>query len=192
MFKKVVFPLLATAVSTGSLAAENDDVMVVTASGYEQKLREAAASISVISQEELSRRNYTDLASALSDVEGVDVNSTTGKTGGLDISIRGMSSSYTLILIDGIRQNGTSDVTPNGFGAMNTSFMPPLSAIERIEVIRGPMSTLYGSDAIGGVINIITKKLPRNGAVMQPWNILFRKIPATATAQSSLCIPVGR
>lgn len=159
MFKKVVFPLLATAVSTGSLAAENDDVMVVTASGYEQKLREAAASISVISQEELSRRNYTDLASALSDVEGVDVNSTTGKTGGLDISIRGMSSSYTLILIDGIRQNGTSDVTPNGFGAMNTSFMPPLSAIERIEVIRGPMSTLYGSDAIGGVINIITKKI---------------------------------
>jgi outer membrane receptor for ferrienterochelin and colicins len=158
MFKKVVFPLLATAVSTGSLAAENDDVMVVTASGYEQKLREAAASISVISQEELSRRNYTDLASALSDVEGVDVNSTTGKTGGLDISIRGMSSSYTLILIDGIRQNGTSDVTPNGFGAMNTSFMPPLSAIERIEVIRGPMSTLYGSDAIGGVINI-TKKI---------------------------------
>ncbi|WP_249820222.1 TonB-dependent receptor plug domain-containing protein, partial [Escherichia coli] len=52
----------------------------------------------------------------------------------------------------------SSDVTPNGFSAMNTGFMPPLAAIERIEVIRGPMSTLYGSDAMGGVVNIITRK----------------------------------
>ncbi|MGE0973414.1 TonB-dependent receptor (plasmid) [Klebsiella sp. WOUb02] len=158
MYKKTAITLLASIVSANSSAMENEDVMVVTASGYEQKLKNAAASVSIISQEDLSSRSYTDLASALSDVEGLDVRSTTGKTGGLDISIRGMSSSYTLILVDGIRQNGTSDVTPNGFGAMNSSFMPPISAIERIEIIRGPMSTLYGSDAMGGVINIITKK----------------------------------
>ncbi|EMU1127618.1 TonB-dependent receptor [Citrobacter sp. CK184] len=135
-----------------------EDVMVVTASGYEKKITNAAASVSVISQQELQTNKYNDLGDALRAVEGVDVESSTGKTGGLEISIRGMPASYTLILIDGIRQNGTSDVTPNGFSAMNTSFMPPLSAIERIEVIRGPMSTLYGSDAIGGVVNIITKK----------------------------------
>ncbi|SUX74168.1 bifunctional enterobactin receptor/adhesin protein [Citrobacter freundii] len=135
-----------------------EDVMVVTASGYEKKITNAAASVSVISQQELQTNKYNDLGEALRAVEGVDVESSTGKTGGLEISIRGMPASYTLILIDGIRQNGSSDVTPNGFSAMNTSFMPPLAAIDHIEVIRGPMSTLYGSDAIGGVVNIITKK----------------------------------
>ncbi|WP_033851565.1 TonB-dependent receptor domain-containing protein, partial [Yersinia wautersii] len=161
MLNKTMAFALVAASSAPVIAADDDNIMVVTASGYEQKIREAAASISVISQNELRQRNYNDLAQALSDVEGVDVNSSTGKTGGLDISIRGMPSAYTLILVDGVRQNGTSDVTPNGFGAMNTSFMPPLSAIERIEVIRGPMSTLYGSDAIGGVVNIITKKITK-------------------------------
>ncbi|AHK20006.1 glycosyl transferase [Yersinia similis] len=164
MLNKTMAFALVAASSAPVIAADDDNIMVVSASGYEQKIREAAASISVISQNELSQRNYNDLAQALSDVEGVDVNSSTGKTGGLDISIRGMPSAYTLILVDGVRQNGTSDVTPNGFGAMNTSFMPPLSAIERIEVIRGPMSTLYGSDAIGGVVNIITKKITKSWA----------------------------
>ncbi|MEQ6967687.1 TonB-dependent receptor [Pectobacterium polaris] len=158
--RKSVALALATTVSVPVIAAQ-DDTLVVTASGYEQKITEAAASISVVSQDELTKRKYNDLGEALSDVEGVDVRSSTGKTGGLDISIRGMPSDYTLILVDGIRQNGSSDVTPNGFGTMNTSFVPPLAAIERIEVIRGPMSTLYGSDAMGGVVNIITKKVSK-------------------------------
>lgn len=60
-------------------------------------------------------------------------------------------------------KTATGDITPNGFGESNNSFIPPISAIERIEVIRGPASTLYGSDAIGGVVNIITKKFQMNG-----------------------------
>ncbi|WP_017346378.1 TonB-dependent receptor [Pantoea sp. A4] len=139
-------------------AATADDTLVVTANGYEQKLTDAPASVSVISQQSLQEKNYQDLGEALGNIEGVNVHGSTGKTGGLDISIRGMSSSYTLILIDGVRQNASSDLTPNGFGTLNTAVMPPMSAIDHIEVIRGPMSTLYGSDAIGGVINIITKK----------------------------------
>ena len=135
--------------------------VVVSASGFEQELKDAPASISVVTRKELETRNFRDLAEALQGVEGIDVMGGTGKTGGLDISIRGMPSDYTLILIDGRRQNVAGDVTPNGFGAALTSFMPPLSAIERIEVIRGPMSTLYGSDAMGGVINIITRKVAK-------------------------------
>lgn len=135
--------------------------VVVTASGFDQSIREAPASISVISRQDLEEKPFKDLADALRDVEGIDVRGSTGKTGNLSISIRGMPSEYTLILIDGRRQNAAGDVMPNGFGGASTGFMPPLSAIERIEVIRGPMSTLYGSDAIGGVVNIITRKVAK-------------------------------
>src|SRR5690554_2632930 len=155
---------MAIAAATLTLTAQAQETarlenIVVTAAGHEQALREAPASISVVTREELERKSFTNVAEAIADVPGVDVRSGTGKTGGLNVSIRGMPSQYTLILIDGRRQNASGDVTPNGFGETSTSFMPPLSAIERIEVIRGPMSTLYGSDAMGGVINIITRRV---------------------------------
>ncbi|MGM0833381.1 MAG: TonB-dependent receptor domain-containing protein [Pseudomonadota bacterium] len=149
--------------ATAALAqeAEQLDNIVVSASGFEQALVDAPASISVVSREELERKRITSVADALRDVEGVDVGGAVGKTGGSNISIRGMPSDYTLILIDGRRQNAAGSVTPNGFGETSTSFFPPVSSIERIEVIRGPMSTLYGSDAMGGVINIITRRVDR-------------------------------
>lgn len=151
-------PLYATEQPAAD-AAGAMEVIVVTAAGYAQELREAPASITVLTGEELSKKHVASIADALSDVEGIDVGNNAGKTGGLNISIRGMPSDYTLILIDGRRQNSAGNVTPNGFGETSTSFMPPISAIDRIEIIRGPMSTLYGSDAMGGVVNIITKKV---------------------------------
>lgn len=135
------------------------DQVVVTASAFERKVVEAPASVTVIGREALLTKRFASLAEALADVEGVDVGDTAGKTGGLNISIRGMPSDYTLVLVDGRRQNAAGNVTPNGFGETSTSFLPPTSAIERIEVVRGPMSTLYGSDAMGGVVNIITRRV---------------------------------
>ncbi|MBP6562368.1 MAG: TonB-dependent receptor, partial [Neisseriaceae bacterium] len=131
--------------------------VVVTASGFEQRLKNAPASITVITEEELANKNATSLAEVLKEVPGVDIRNGADKTGVLSIEMRGMPAEYTLIMIDGRRQNTSGSVTPNGFGGTSFGFMPPLSSIKRIEVIRGPMSTLYGSDAMGGVINIITK-----------------------------------
>tara|TARA_R110000787_G_scaffold239635_2_gene345900 strand:+ start:8853 stop:10964 length:2112 start_codon:yes stop_codon:yes gene_type:complete len=140
-------------------AEDQSNAIVVTAAGYAQDIVEAPASITVLGREELQEKRFGSLGEALQDVQGVDVGGEAGKTGGLNISIRGMPSDYTLILIDGRRQNAPGGVTPNGFGETSTSFLPPFSAIEQIEVVRGPMSTLYGSDAMGGVVNIITRKV---------------------------------
>ena len=130
--------LVSSAASTSTGAAAELREVVVSASGFEQDIKEAPASITVIPREELARGRFGSLADALESVEGIDVGAAAGKTGGLNVSMRGMPSDYTLILIDGRRQNSAGNVTPNGFGETQTSFMPPLGAIERIEVIRGP------------------------------------------------------
>ncbi len=135
------------------------NTIVVTAAGFEQKITDAPASITVVTAEELKQRPYMTLIDAVRDIEGVDVGETSDKTGQRTISIRGMGADYTLILIDGRRQNNHGDIYPNSFGGNQFNHIPPLDAIERIEVIRGPASTLYGADALGGVINIITKKV---------------------------------
>ena len=139
-------------------AAVIDDI-VVTASGFEQRVEQAPASITVVPRSEIEEIRAVSIAEILNNVEGVDVGAAVGKSGGQTINIRGMGSDYTLILIDGRRQNTAGSVTPNGFGETSSSFLPPVSAIERVEVVRGPVSTLYGSDAMGGVVNIITRKV---------------------------------
>ncbi len=137
--------------------AEDDAValgeMVVTASGFQQTVAEAPASISVIPREELETGTFRDLTDALRRVQGVTV---TGTANERDIMIRGLPGQYTLILVDGVRQ-GTRESRTNGSAGIEQRNIPPLEAIERIEVLRGPASTLYGSDAVGGVINIITR-----------------------------------
>lgn len=156
-------PLAAVAaVAAAAEAPVQLDQLVVTASGFQQSVHQAPASISVIGGEELLEKRVLSLAEALADIEGVDVGASAGKTGGLNVSLRGMPSDYTLILVDGRRQNAAGNITPNGFGETSTSFLPPPAAIERIEVIRGPMSTLYGSDAMGGVVNVITRRVSPN------------------------------
>lgn len=160
---------LLTAFSTSALAqsaatsnAVTLDSIVVSASGFEQDIKEAPASISVVTREELESGAFRDLTDALRNVEGVSITGAAAQQGGggQDISVRGMPGAYTLILVDGKRQ-GTREARTNGNAGYEAGWIPPLEAIERIEVIRGPMSSLYGSDAMGGVINIITRKVAK-------------------------------
>ena len=152
--------ILTTAFFPGMAEATDKETLVVTATGFEQKIQNAPASISVISREQIEDKAYRDITDALKDVPGVVV---TGGGSSSDISIRGMSSQYTLFLVDG-RRVSTRATRPNSDNAgIEQGWLPPLESIERIEVIRGPMSSLYGSDAMGGVINVITKKTYNRG-----------------------------
>lgn len=169
MGSRLAFSTMALILSQNILLANEatrlDDIQIVTtAGGYEQKITDAPASISVITQEDLEKKPYLNLLDAVRDIEGIDIGETNDKTNNGTVSIRGMGSDYTLILIDGKKQNNSGDIYPNSFEGAQLASIPPLSMIERIEVIRGPMSTLYGSDAIGGVINIITKKISQEWA----------------------------
>ncbi len=131
--------------------------VIVSATGYAQEVQDAPASVTVITSEELEKKAVNSLTDALRGVEGVDVIGG-GETG--SISIRGMESDKVLIMVDGRRQNSTGTTRKGGISQGEAmSWIPPVEAIERIEVVRGPMSTLYGSEAMGGVINVITKKV---------------------------------
>lgn len=154
-------PVLMLALSTSLMADDSvklNDV-VVTAAGYEQEMQNAPASISVITREDLENHAYRDLTDALRDVPGVVITGGGGGDRGTDISMRGMPANYSVLLVDG-KKISSRESRPNGSAGFETDWLPPLATIERIEVVRGPMSTLYGSDAIGGVVNIITRKVP--------------------------------
>lgn len=162
-FRPLAASCAAFLTAAGSVSAQQTDiedgyttldVSVVSASGYAQDVREAPASVSVIGAEELLGKPVTDLGSAVGDVPGVDIDTT--KMGNATVSIRGFEPAYTLILTDGRRQNFSGAMMDNGFDP-TTAFLPPVGMIERIEVLRGPASTVWGSDAVGGVVNVITK-----------------------------------
>ncbi len=141
--------------TTSDGMVELQPITVVTAAGYEQNIADAPASISVITREQLEKQSYSDVTDAVRNVPGVFV---TGGGNMQDISIRGMDDTYTLYLVDGRPISAGRMVNTNGADGGKQIGLPPISMIERIEVIRGPMSSLYGSEAMGGVINIITRR----------------------------------
>ncbi|KIX15407.1 TonB-dependent receptor plug domain-containing protein [Dethiosulfatarculus sandiegensis] len=143
-----------------SLAANNEQAnsrtklepVVVSATLNEQKLSQAPASIEVISQAQIQEMGADTVAQALEEAVGLVLNTESGRA--MRPSIRGTGSQHTLVLVDGRR------LAP-GYRGMTDINQIPTIMIERIEVVRGPSSALFGSDALGGVVNIITKQAPR-------------------------------
>lgn len=130
------------------------DTVSVTASLSPQDPHLAPASVSTLSGTGLEQRHAGTLLEAVTGTPGVTFTQA-GGVGRQSISLRGMESRHVLMLMDGRRVPASDDV----FGHADYQYgWLPLSAIERIEVVRGPMSTLYGSDALGGVINLITRE----------------------------------
>ncbi|MGX8884234.1 TonB-dependent receptor domain-containing protein [Methylovorus sp. SPW-M1] len=137
--------------SFNSLAADTTlSDIVVTAARTEQKVSDALGDISVITQDQIQKAGQTTLVQLLAMQPGVQIvqNGGTGKSA--DIFIRGANATHTLVLIDGLRVSSAT----TGTTALENI---PLDQIERVEILRGPASSLYGADAIGGVIQIFTK-----------------------------------
>lgn len=130
--------------------------MVVSATQTEHSELSAPASVSVITREQLAERQISNLADAIDDMPGININPST-TYGRKEIKIRGMDSDYTLLLVNGRRINSRDALSSSYGNDFDLSAIPAV-AIERIEVIRGPMSSLYGADAIGGVVNVILRK----------------------------------
>ncbi len=132
--------------------SEKNDIMVVTTNRLGSSLWNSPATIQVIDKQELDNSTNTSIADDLQDIPGVEITDN-ALAGRKQIRIRGEASSRVLILIDG--QEVTYQRAGQDFGA---GLLIDESSLERIEVVKGPYSVLYGSQAIGGVVNFITKK----------------------------------
>jgi len=134
-------------------SAQEMDDLVVTATRLATPRGELASSVSVITAGDIQRRQFRSVSQALRSVPGLHVVQTGGPGQQTSVFMRGANSNHTLVLIDGVEVSDPSSPA----GAVDFSNLW-LDNIERIEIVRGPQSTLYGSDAIGGVIQITTRR----------------------------------
>lgn len=136
------------------------EIMVVSAAKQEQKLRESPANVTVITMEEINKMGYVDIVELLHDIMGIDINDP--GQGQLDVGMRGINDRMAMgkhfqMLLDG------HDMSWKQFyrNHISTAWIP-LDAIDRIEIVRGPSSALWGANAFLGTINIITKSAKNN------------------------------
>ncbi len=141
------------AVAQPSSSIQLDSIRVVP-SGHILSVEDVQASVEVLDRERLDRYGDSNVSQALKQVVGV-ATSNSGSSG--SVSIRGFNTNHTLVLVDGFRRT-------NNYGSSNPSQIGYFD-IERIEIIRGPLSSLYGSEALGGVVNVITRNPGANPGV---------------------------
>lgn len=146
-------PAIPAAGEANPAAEGKIDEIVVTATRLETPESEIGSSITVITEEEIRKTQKASVLEVLRGVPALDVVRAGGPGKFTSVFLRGAKSEHTLVLIDGVEMNDPSSAG-RGFDFGNLT----VENIERIEVVRGPQSVLYGSDAIGGVVNILTKR----------------------------------
>ncbi|MBP6124232.1 MULTISPECIES: TonB-dependent vitamin B12 receptor BtuB [Providencia] len=162
MNNKKLLPLSVAAIAVlcgiSSLASANannkSDELVVSANRFEQPLSSILAPVTVVTREEIDHWQSNTVIDVLRRLPGVDVAQNGGMGQQSSLFIRGTESRHVLVMIDGVRLNQA------GISGSSDMSQIPISLVQRIEYIRGARSAVYGSDAIGGVVNIITR---RNG-----------------------------
>jgi vitamin B12 transporter len=185
MRNRAVLSLLTALLAASPYArAQNADTpppsesVLVTATRLPTDADDVAAGVDVITRATMEQRGYTTLADALSAIAGVQIVQSGGPGANASVFIRGANSNQVQVLIDGVPVNDAS-----GPGGAYNFGVETLANIARIEVVRGPMSAVYGSGAIGGVINIITD---RGATTPQATALLAAGLPAALLGQAGL------
>ena len=142
----------ATLVSAASVQAANLDEVVVSVTRSEQRLADVVADVTVVDSETIARSGQSSVAELLSRQPGIQITTNGGPATTTNVFVRGASTQYTAVYLDGVRMD--SQTTSGGVTWQNI----PLALIDRIEILRGPAAAVYGSDAMGGVILLFTKK----------------------------------
>jgi len=146
-----LLPFCLPSVHADDINLSQLETVTVTATRTERTVEESLASVTVIDRDEIERRQAQSVQEVLRGVPGLSIANNGGLGKSTSVFLRGTESDHVLVLIDGVRAGSATSGT--------TAFQDiPIDQIERIEIVRGPRSSLYGSEAIGGVIQIFTRK----------------------------------
>ena len=149
----VVAAVIHPAIVVAEATDDNIDVVVATASRLQSSAAELPQSLEILTREQIESRNAANVTELLRQVAGLNVIQQGARGNVTSVVMRGGEPNFTVVLIDGLKIN---DSTNTRGGSYDFSFLDPAN-IDQIEIVRGPMSALYGSDSLAGVINIITR-----------------------------------
>lgn len=180
MLNKSILGVAIAAALSFSVSAEQQPIehITVSANKFEQNINDVLASVTVIDRADIESSYVRDLPSLLSKEAGFQINANGGFGQSAGLSLRGASSRHTLILIDGVR-TGSATL---GYKSINNI---PLNSIERVEIIKGSRAAVYGSDALAGVINIITRKAQNTTIDLTAGSDSYKQLQLATSGQFS-------